>query len=196
MHKATKRFDEAIRAYTVGGVSADPQHTAAASPAVADQSTRPDSERPDSERTDQALVAIEQQLTVLIRRARSISAQLSRQFHPDLEPGAYAMLLWLDDVGSARMTEMAAFFGIGKPTVSRQLQLMEKLDLIAREVDENDRRAQRLSLTENGTAVVHRARRARREIYKVRLGDWPASDLDHFAELLARLNHSLGGPAH
>jgi DNA-binding MarR family transcriptional regulator len=141
-----------------------------------------------------SFVTIEQELTVLIRRARSFSAQMSREFHPDLEPGAYAMLLWLDDAGSARMTEMAAFFGIGKPTVSRQLQLMEKLDLIAREVDENDRRAQRLTLTENGAALVHQARTARRESYRVRLADWPEEDVDRFAELLGRLNESLGRP--
>lgn len=140
-------------------------------------------------------VTIEQELTVLIRRARSFSAQMSREFHPDLEPGAYAMLLWLDDVGSARMTEMAAFFGIGKPTVSRQLQLMEKLDLITREVDENDRRAQRLMLTENGSTLVHQARAARRESFKVRMSDWPQEDLDRFAELLTRLNENLSKPA-
>ncbi len=141
-----------------------------------------------------SFVTIEQELTVLIRRARSFSAQMSREFHPDLEPGAYAMLLWLDDAGSARMTEMAAFFGIGKPTVSRQLQLMEKLDLITREVDENDRRAQRLTLTENGAALVHRARAARRDSFKTRMADWPEEDVDRFAELLGRLNESLGRP--
>jgi len=167
-------------------VSADPPHTE-------DPSAAPMSRTAPG--PDAALVTIEQQLAVLIRRARSISAQLSREFHPDLEPGAYAMLLWLDDVGSARMTEMAAFFGIGKPTVSRQLQLMEKLDLITREVDENDRRAQLLTLTANGAAVIRRARDARREIYKVKLGDWPQADLDRFGELLLRLNESLGGPS-
>jgi DNA-binding MarR family transcriptional regulator len=140
-------------------------------------------------------VTIEQELTVLIRRARGLSAQMSRQFHPDLEPGAYAMLLWLDDAGSARMTEMAAYFGIGKPTVSRQLQLMEKLDLIAREVDETDRRAQRLTLTENGATLVHQARAARRESFRVRMADWPQEDLDRFAEMLGRLNENLARPA-
>lgn len=149
----------------------------------------------DPDPSTTSFVTIEQELTVLIRRARSFSAQMSREFHPDLEPGAYAMLLWLDDVGSARMTEMAAYFGIGKPTVSRQLQLMEKLDLIAREVDENDRRAQRLTLTENGAALVHRARAARRENFKVRMADWPEQDVDRFAELLTRLNQNLGRPS-
>ncbi|GLY28324.1 MarR family winged helix-turn-helix transcriptional regulator [Kineosporia sp. NBRC 101731] len=141
-----------------------------------------------------AFTTIEQELTVFVRRARGFSAQMSREFHPDLEPGAYAMLLWLDDVGSARMTEMASYFGIGKPTVSRQLQLMEKLDLIAREVDEKDRRAQRLTLTENGAALVHRARGARRESFRVKFGDWPAEDVDRLAELLTRLNESLSKP--
>nr|WP_269809650.1 MarR family transcriptional regulator [Kineosporia rhizophila] len=120
---------------------------------------------------------------------------MSREFHPDLEPGAYAMLLWLDDVGSARMTEMAAYFGIGKPTVSRQLQLMEKLDLITREVDENDRRAQRLTLTENGATLVHQARAARRNSFKVKMAHWSQDDLDRFAGLLTQLNEDLSRPA-
>jgi DNA-binding MarR family transcriptional regulator len=59
-------------------------------------------------------------------------------------------------------------------------------------VDENDRRAQRLTLTENGSTLVHQARAARRESFKVRMVDWPQEDLDRFAELLTRLNENLG----
>ncbi|MCE0534766.1 MarR family winged helix-turn-helix transcriptional regulator [Kineosporia rhizophila] len=167
--------------------AADPQHHPAAT-------SEPDP-GPSTDATARAYVTIEQELTVLIRRARGFSAQMSREFHPDLEPGAYAMLLWLDDVGSARMTEMAAYFGIGKPTVSRQLQLMEKLDLITREVDENDRRAQRLTLTENGATLVHQARAARRNSFKVKMAHWSQDDLDRFAGLLTQLNEDLSRPA-
>lgn len=68
---------------------------------------------------------------------------------------------------------------------------MEKLDLITREVDENDRRAQRLTLTDNGATLVHQAREARRASFRDRFGDWPDEDVDRLAELLSRLNESL-----
>ena len=47
---------------------------------------------PRDDSRDAALTAVEHQLSLLWRRARSISHQLSRQVHPDMEPAAYGLL--------------------------------------------------------------------------------------------------------
>src|SRR3954465_14436400 len=119
-------------------------------------------------------------MAVLLRRARAFSGQFAREFHPDLDAGAYALLIWLDNAGSARLTDLAAFFGVGKPTVSRQIQLLERLELVTRTVDDTDRRAQTLSLTPEGAARLHHVRQARRDRFRTMLGSWPAH---HTAEL-------------
>ncbi len=41
---------------------------------------------------DDALQQVEHQLSLLWRRARSVSQRLSREVHPDMEPAAYGLL--------------------------------------------------------------------------------------------------------
>jgi DNA-binding MarR family transcriptional regulator len=142
-----------------------------------------------------ALETVEHELAVLLRRARAFSGQIAREFHPELDAGAYALMIWLDDVGSARLTDMAAFFGVGKPTVSRQVQLLERLELVTRTADDSDRRAQTLSLTPDGATRLHLVRDARRQRFRTLLQPWPEEDVAMLGELLSRLNQVMGTPS-
>jgi DNA-binding MarR family transcriptional regulator len=147
---------------------------------------------PESDARDSpALETVEHELAVLLRRARAFSGQFAREFHPDLDAGAYALMLWLDEVGSARLTDLAAYFGVGKPTISRQIQLLERLKLVTRTVDDTDRRAQTLSLTPEGAARLHHVRQARRDRFRTMLGSWPEHDIAELGELLGRLNRTM-----
>jgi DNA-binding MarR family transcriptional regulator len=143
---------------------------------------------------DDAVEMVEHELAVLLRRARAFSGQFAREFHPDLDAGAYALMVWLDDVGSARLTDMATFFGVGKPTVSRQVQLLERLALVTRTTDDNDRRAQTLSLTPDGAARLRLVRDARRGRFRTMLSPWPQPDVAALGDLLGRLNQAMGAP--
>ncbi len=139
-----------------------------------------------------ALETVEHELAVLLRRARAFSTQFAREFHPDLDAAAYALLVWLEDAGTARLTDLAAFFGVGKPTMSRQIQFLERLDLVTRTADDTDRRAQTLSLTANGAARLHLVRRARRDRFRTMLAPWPTHDVAELGALLNRLNRTMG----
>lgn len=145
-------------------------------------------------RADDPLETVEHELAVLLRRARAFSSQFAREFHPDLDAGAYALMIWLDEVGSARLTDLAAYFGVGKPTISRQIQLLERLDLVTRTADDTDRRAQTLSLTPNGAARLHLVRATRRNQFRTLLALWPESDVAELGALLGRLNRTMGTP--
>ena len=84
---------------------------------------------------DAALNAVEHQISLLWRRGRSISQQLSRQVHPDMEPAAYGLLTVIRQQGPIRLTELASCIGVGKPSVSRQIAFLESLGLVSKEAD-------------------------------------------------------------
>jgi DNA-binding MarR family transcriptional regulator len=145
---------------------------------------------PDETGFDVAIDALEQQLSLLWRRARANSHRVARQVHPDMEPAAYGLLMLLQREDSMRLTELAASIGVGKPSVSRQVALLEQLGLVQKETDPLDARAQAITLTEAGREKLHSAQTARKAAFHNRLGDWSVDDLTSLAQLLDRLNES------
>jgi DNA-binding MarR family transcriptional regulator len=137
---------------------------------------------------DAPLTAVEHQLSVLLRRARSVSQQLSRQVHPDMEPAAYGLLSVIRRQGPIRLTELASCIGVGKPSVSRQIAFLENLGLVAKEADPLDGRAQSIRLTARGEDKMHQVQDARREVFRQRLSEWPAEDLQALAAYMGKLN--------
>ncbi len=143
--------------------------------------------------TDAALSAVEHQMSLLWRRARSISYQLSRQVHPDMEPAAYGLLTVIRRQGPIRLTELASCIGVGKPSVSRQIAFLESIGLVAKEADPLDGRAQSIRLTPEGEARMHEVQDARREVFRERLGSWPAGELQTLAAYIGKLNATYEG---
>lgn len=137
---------------------------------------------------DAALTAVEHQLSLLLRRARAVSQQLSRQVHPDMEPAAYGLLSVVRRKGPIRLTELASCIGVGKPSVSRQIAFLESLGLVSKEADPLDGRAQSIRLTPKGEDKMHQVQDARREVFRERLSEWPAEDLQALAAYMGKLN--------
>lgn len=135
--------------------------------------------------------ALERELTVLFRRARAASGELSRAVHPELEPAAYGLLVRLHEAEPARATDLASWFGVGKATMSRQLRALEALGLVAREPDPADGRAFLMRLTSEGRSRFTRVRDARRAAYLGRLAAWNRTDVADLARLLHALNESM-----
>ncbi|MFG2024096.1 MarR family winged helix-turn-helix transcriptional regulator [Streptomyces sp. NPDC048825] len=142
---------------------------------------------------DQEFLALERELTVLLRRARASSGEMAREVHPDLESAAYGLLVRLDERGGQRATELAAYIGVGKATMSRQLRALEELGLIAREPDPADGRAWLVHLTEEGRARFRTVRDARRARYVRQLANWDRKEVAELARLLHQLNRRSEG---
>lgn len=136
----------------------------------------------------QEFLALERELAVFLRRARASSGEMAREVHPELEPAAYGLLVRLEESGPQRATELAAYFGVGKATMSRQLRALEELGLVTREPDPADGRASLLRLTGEGLARFRRVRNARRERYVRKLADWDRDEVAELARLLHQLN--------
>lgn len=131
---------------------------------------------------------LERELAVFFRRARAASGEMAREVHPELEPAAYGLLLRLDNAGPQRATALAAYFGVGKGTMSRQLRALESLRLVSRAPDPEDGRASLVQLTRDGRERFHRVRRARRAEYARRLAAWNPGEVAELARLLHRFN--------
>ncbi|MFE4538644.1 MarR family winged helix-turn-helix transcriptional regulator [Streptomyces scopuliridis] len=137
---------------------------------------------------DHEFLALERELAVFLRRARASSGEMAREVHPELEPAAYGLLVRLDENNCQRATELAAYFGVGKATISRQLRALEELGLVTREPDPADGRASLIRITDEGRARFRRVRDARRERYVQKLADWDRAEIAELARLLHHLN--------
>ncbi|MET9416082.1 MarR family transcriptional regulator [Streptomyces klenkii] len=139
---------------------------------------------------DQAYLSLERELAVFLRRARASSGEMAREVHPELEAAAYGLLVRLEDAGAQRATDLAAYFGVGKATMSRQLRALAELGLVTREPDPADGRASLVRITEEGRARFTRVRDARRAQYVRKLADWDRGEVAELARLLHQLNAS------
>lgn len=131
---------------------------------------------------------VERELTVFLRRARASSGEMAREVHPELEPAAYGLLARLADAGPQRATDVAAYFGVGKATVSRQVHALVSLGLVDRVPDPGDRRASLVTLTDEGRTRFTQVRDARRLRYASKLAAWDRGEIAELARLLHRLN--------
>ncbi|MGW7366755.1 MarR family winged helix-turn-helix transcriptional regulator [Streptomyces sp. NPDC054841] len=138
-------------------------------------------------------LALERELAVFLRRARASSGEMAREVHPELEPAAYGLLVRLEESGPQRATDLAAYFGVGKATMSRQLHALEQLGLVAREPDPADGRASLVRLTDEGLARFRSVRNARRDRYVRKLADWDRGEVAELARLLHQLNMRAEG---
>ncbi|MFF5655807.1 MarR family winged helix-turn-helix transcriptional regulator [[Kitasatospora] papulosa] len=142
---------------------------------------------------DHEFLALERELAVFLRRARANSGEMAREVHPDLEAAAYGLLVRLESAGRQRATDLAAYFGVGKATMSRQLRALEGLGLVARETDPADGRASLVHLTDDGLARFRSVRDARRGRYARKLAGWDRGEVAELARLLHHLNERAEG---
>ena len=140
---------------------------------------------------DESLLQIERELGVLIHRVRRRTVQVASTVHPDLQPAALPVLLFVLDHDGVRASDVVEHFGIDKGAVSRHVVHLESLGLLTRACDPEDRRAQTIVATDEGRSRVEAVRAARREVVAGRLEDWTETDLQQLADGLARYNASI-----
>lgn len=139
----------------------------------------------------ESLLRIERELGVLLHRVRRRTTQAAPAVHPDLQPAALSVLLFVVDNEGARAAEVVEHFGIDKGAVSRHVVHLESLGLLSRSCDPEDRRAQTLVPTDLARERVGAVRAARRRDVAGRLADWSAEELAALADQLGRYNASL-----
>jgi DNA-binding MarR family transcriptional regulator len=105
--------------------------------------------------------------------------------------------LLASDDGTLRVTALAERLGVDAPTVTRKIQQLERLGLVARDADPDDRRAHRIRLTPQGCETLDRLTAAKRRWLAALLDGWSTEDRTAFATLLGafadRLQVDLDG---
>lgn len=130
----------------------------------------------------ESIDVIQRELTAFARRARTKASQT----HPGLTLVAHSMLDLIRERDGCRVADLAAHFLLDKSTVSRQVGDLERLGLLERQPDPDDRRGQVLRPTANGLTVLREAEESRRRAFTERFTDWPDEDVARFADYLAR----------
>jgi len=142
-----------------------------------------------------AMVALEREVSMLFRNARSLSERIATHIHPDLDAPGYALLitiLELDADGQGvRAVDVANRTTLHKSTLSRAIADLERLGLVARVRDPHDARARLVTLTERGRTAVEKSRLGRSEMMLNRLSGWDTRDLAQLATLLERFSRAL-----
>ena len=90
--------------------------------------------------------------------------------HLQLTPAQFSVLLLLERNPGRNQTEIARTLGILRPNFVAMLDVLEGRDLCIRVRSDNDRRSHILALTEQGTAVLARAKKLIGAKHEARLG--------------------------
>jgi DNA-binding MarR family transcriptional regulator len=139
---------------------------------------------------------LERELTRFWRRSRVASTSIAAEVHPDLDVASYTVLVTISDLsgslpGGVRAIDVAETLGLHKSTMSRNIAVLERLGLVAREPSAEDARARILTITEPGRASLDSAVTARRQRVSTILSRWSSADVRDLARLLGQLNDDL-----
>jgi DNA-binding MarR family transcriptional regulator len=124
------------------------------------------------------------------------STSIAAEVHPDLDVASYTVLVTISDLerslpGGVRAIDVADTLGLHKSTMSRNIAVLERLGLVAREQSVDDARARILTITESGRASLDATITARRARVSSILSRWSADDVRDLARLLGQLNDDL-----
>lgn len=132
---------------------------------------------------------VAQNLTRLMKLIHAIRHEVPR-LHPAVDPLAYPLLFNLK-AEPRRVSTLADCVHSDVSTVSRQVSALATHGLVAKVTDPEDGRAQVLTLTDAGTALLARVHDQRGEWFRELLADWNDDDVTRFTTYLDRLARTL-----
>lgn len=106
----------------------------------------------------------------------------------DLTGPQLTILTYLDEQGSARISEIASSEGIRMPTASNALHQLEQRGMVERVRDEADRRGVRVRLTSFGKQELDRVGEERTQYLAEMLEHLPKEQYEHISVLPELIN--------
>lgn len=156
-----------------------------------EESVTADDERPGNPRAEE-LLAVETQMWLLSRRLRRKLSQQAHEISPGLGLIGYAVMEALSHRGERRQGEIGEIIGCEKGALSRAVNELIELGLVARHPDPDDGRAHLVGLTEQGRARMSRLRHERHDRFRNRMDEWSLEELRDLSSALARYNATWG----
>ncbi|MER7925787.1 MarR family transcriptional regulator [Streptomyces sp. NPDC096057] len=125
-------------------------------------------------------------ITYLSTRARQHDRLMALAGVP-LDRAAVALLRQIADSDPLRPGELAHRLGVEASHVTRTVQQLQKSGYVTRVPDPDDRRAQRIELTEAGQRAVTSVRDAGARGMQMALSEWSTDELRQLATLFHRM---------
>lgn len=138
----------------------------------------------DETRAGTPTLALGDDLVRVVKLLHVVRQHAPRQ-HPQVDPMAYPLLFNLKG-GSLRVSALAELLHSDVSTVSRQVSTLVDLGFVTRGPDPDDGRAQALTLTTEGEALLVAIRDSRDTWIRGLLADWDDADIATFS---AHLRH-------
>jgi DNA-binding MarR family transcriptional regulator len=111
-------------------------------------------------------------------------------------PGAQARLLsTIEDLGEARICELAGVDHCSQPTMTTQVRRLEDAGLVTRTLDPHDARAVRIRITEKGVRTLSRVRQDRAAAIDPQLARLEPEARKILADAVEVLRNVLAGAA-
>jgi DNA-binding MarR family transcriptional regulator len=142
----------------------------------------PDLPSPEVIEIERALTRV----TYLSTRARQHERLMALAGVP-LDRAAVALLRQISDSEPLRPGELALRLGVEASHVTRTVQQLQKSGYVTRVPDPDDRRAQRIELTDAGGEAVAKVRDAGARGMQMALSDWSPDELRQLATLFHRM---------
>lgn len=149
--------------------------------------TKTDASECTKDRTDRYSLA-EQELFSLMAVTGRFKREMAHRLNSQLTPAYLPVLGLILRNGRITQSEICEKLLTDKATLSRMTTKLEKLDLVVREVNAEDRRAFDLLPTEHAKQRWHSSFEEWRGELRARMTNWDDHDLDTLVELLGRLN--------
>ncbi|MGW3990788.1 MarR family winged helix-turn-helix transcriptional regulator [Streptomyces sp. NPDC004830] len=125
-------------------------------------------------------------ITYLSTRARQHERLMALAGVP-LDRAAVALLRQIADADPLRPGELAARLGVEASHVTRTVQQLHRSGYVTRVPDPDDRRAQRIELTEAGREAIVKVREAGVRGMQLALAHWSPEELGQLATLFHRM---------
>ena len=142
------------------------------------------------DRADEALADVEEQLSMLFSRIRTVWKESAQQVHPDLQPAGYKLLSAITRLGTTNAHVLAETFEMDKSVVSRQIRMLEDLGLVETRIDERDGRVRVLVATPKAFELVQGVRDRNQQRLRDVLVGRPEAELRSFADLLRSIGNA------
>jgi DNA-binding MarR family transcriptional regulator len=134
----------------------------------------------------------------LASRLRLVVTRLSRQLRRAADAGATASqlsaLASVEALGPITLGELAAVEWVQPPSMTKIVARLEADGMVAREVDEGDRRVVRVRVTPEGRRALQRSRRAKNEQLARKLALLGPDELAALGRALEVLERLVEGP--
>lgn len=109
----------------------------------------------------------------------------------NLYRGQPEILEYLSKHGDCSQKELADSLGVSPASIATSLKRMSKEEFIERTTDENDRRINRLRITEKGEATRLEGRKRCDKVDKIMFSDFSEEEITVFSDMLSRIVKNL-----